>query len=89
MARLDYWASVGGDAAKKAVTMLASGRRQIPDADRPAFLERLATVELRLGNLKLAREYWSELATLQPENVRVLLGLFSLAMEAADHGDCA
>ena len=89
MARLDYWASVGGDAAKRAVTTLADSRRQIPDADRPSYLERLATVEARLGNLKLARDYWSELAALQPENVRVLLGLFSLAMEAADHADAA
>ena len=62
---------------------LADGRPRIS----PAFLERLATVELRLGNPTLARQYWGELATLQPHNVRVLLGLFNLAVGVADHAD--
>ncbi len=43
-----------------------------------------ATVEMRLGNPTLARQHWGELAALEPHNVRVLLGLFNLAVGAAD-----
>ena len=86
-ARLDYCGIEGGDAARAAVARLAETRRLIPDADRPAFLERLAVVEMRLGDPKLARQYWGEVAVLQPDNVRVMLALFNLAMGAGDHAD--
>ena len=42
LARLDYWGLEGGVAAKAAVAKLAETRQQIPAADRPAFLDRLA-----------------------------------------------
>ena len=66
---------------------LAENRQQIPAADRPAFLDRLATVEIRLGEPALAREHLRELAGLRPADVPVLMGLFDLAMQAADHAD--
>ena len=50
LARLDYWGLEGGAAAQAAVAKLAEDRQRIPTADRPAFLDRLASVELRLGN---------------------------------------
>ena len=37
----------------------------------------------------LARQYWRELAALQPDNLRVRLGLFDLALEAGDQDDAA
>ncbi len=53
LARLDYWGLEGGVAAKAAVAKLAETRQQIPAADRPAFLDRLGSAEIRLGELKL------------------------------------
>jgi tetratricopeptide (TPR) repeat protein len=87
LARLDYWGLVAGDAAKAAVAKLAETRGQIPDANRPEFLDRLALVERFHGEPTLARQYWRELVALEPGNLRVLLGLFNLAVEAADHAD--
>jgi len=87
LARLDYWGLEAGDAAKAAVAKLAETRGQIPDANRPEFLDRLASVEMLRGEPTLARQYWRELVALEPGNLRVLLGLFNLAMEAADHAD--
>jgi len=69
------------------VAKLAETRGQIPDANRPEFLDRLASVEMLRGEPTLARQYWRELVALEPGNLRVLLGLFNLAMEAADHAD--
>ena len=87
LARLDYWGLEAGDAAKAAVAKLAETRGQIPDANRPEFLDRLALVEMLRGEPTLARQYWRELVALQPGNLRVLLALFNLSMEAADHAD--
>ena len=64
LARLDYWASEGGGAAKAAVDELAGNRQQIPAADRPAFLDRLGGEEARLGGPDRGRRYWRELAAL-------------------------
>ena len=89
LARLDYWGLQGGEAAKAAVAKLAETWRQIPAADRPAFLDRLALTEIRLRELALARQYWRELASLQPDNLRVRLGLFDLAVEAGDQDAAA
>src|SRR5271165_2508952 len=89
LARLDYWGLQGGEAAKAAVAKLAETRQQIPAADRPAFLDRLALTEIRLRELALARQYWRELASLQPDNFRVRLGLFDLAVEAGDQDAAA
>ncbi|MGA7499844.1 MAG: tetratricopeptide repeat protein [Isosphaeraceae bacterium] len=87
LARLDYWGLEAGDAAKAAVAKLAETRGQIPDANRPDFLDRLALVEMLRGEPTLARQYWRELVALEPGNLRVLLALFNLSMEAADHAD--
>ncbi len=87
LARLDYWGLEAGDAAKAAVAKLAETRGQIPDANRPEFLDRLALVEMLRGEPTLARQCWRELVALQPGNLRVLLALFNLSMEAADHAD--
>jgi len=89
LARLDYWGLQGGEVAKAAVAKLAETRQQIPAADRPAFLDRLALTEIRLRELALARQYWRELASLQPDNFRVRLGLFDLAVEAGDQDAAA
>ena len=89
LARLDYWGLEGGDAAKAAVAKLAETRQQFSAADRPAFLDRLAAVEIQLGDSRLARQYGRELAALQPENVGVRLRLFDLALAAGDHADAA
>ena len=82
---MDYWGLQGGDTAKTAVAKLAGIRRQIPAALQPAFLERLAAVEIRLGEPALAREHLRELAELRPANVQVLLSLFDVALQTADH----
>ena len=87
LARLDYWSFEPGDAANAAVANLAATRGQIPQANRPEFLDRLASVQMLHGKPTLARQYWREQVALEPGNVRVLLGLFNLAMEAADHAD--
>src|SRR5271157_4515729 len=76
-----------GNAAKAAVAKLAETRGQIPDANRPDFLDRLALIEMLRGEPTLARQYWRELVALEPGNLRVLLALFNLAMEAADYAD--
>ncbi len=89
LARLDYWGLEGGDAARAAVAKLAETRQQLSAADRPAFLDRLARVEIQLGDPRLARQYWRELAALQPENLGVRLRLFDLALAAGDHADAA
>ena len=89
LARLDYWGQQGGEAAKAAVAKLAETRQQITAADRPAFLDRLAVTEIRLRELALARQHWRELASLQPDNFRVRLGLFDLAIEAGDRDAAA
>ncbi len=85
LARMDYWGLQGGDTAKTAVAKLAGIRRQIPAALQPAFLDRLAAVEIRLGEPALAREHLRELALLQPANVQVLLSLFEVTLQIADH----
>ena len=53
LARLDYWGQQGGETAKAAVAKLAATRQQIPPADRPTFLDRLALTEIRLRELAL------------------------------------
>jgi tetratricopeptide (TPR) repeat protein len=87
LARLDYWGLEGGVAARSAVAKLAETRRNLPAADRPALLDQLGSAEIRLGQSKLARQYWRELADLQPDNVAVRFGLFDLALAAGDHDD--
>jgi cellulose synthase operon protein C len=89
LARLDYWGQEGGDTAKAAVARLAETRQQIPAADRLAFLDRLAMTEIRLREPALARQYYREHAALEPDNLRVRLGLFELAIEAGDLDDAA
>ena len=89
LARLDYWGLKGGEAAKAAVAKLAESREQIPAAHRPAFLDRLAMTEIRLREPALARQYYGELAALEPDNLRVRLVLFDLAIEAGDRGAAA
>jgi tetratricopeptide (TPR) repeat protein len=87
LARLDYWGQEGGDAARAAVAKLAAARAQVPAADRPAFLDRLGAVAIRLGRPDLAREYGRELASLQPENLSIRLTLFDLAVSASDRDE--
>jgi tetratricopeptide (TPR) repeat protein len=87
LARLSYWDSDRGDAAKAAVATLAETGRKLPAADRPIFLDALARIEGHLGELAPARVHCRELAALQPGNVQILLDLFDLAMKAADHDD--
>jgi tetratricopeptide (TPR) repeat protein len=89
LARLDYWGFEGGDRAKAEVAKLAEARHQVPQADRALFLDRLGAVEIRLGQVGLARRYWRELAVLQPNNLDVRLALFDLALSAADHEEAA
>ncbi|MGA2700263.1 MAG: tetratricopeptide repeat protein [Isosphaeraceae bacterium] len=89
LARLDCWGMEGGDVARAAVAKLAETRQQVSAAGRPVFLDRLATVEIQLGDPKLARQYGRELAALQPENLGVRLRLFDLALAAGDHADAA
>jgi cellulose synthase operon protein C len=88
-ARLEYWGLEGGVAARAAVARLAEARHQISAADRPAFLDQLGSTEIRLGELKLGREHWRELAALQPDNLDVRLGLFDLALRAGDRSGAA
>jgi len=87
LARLNYWGLAGGDAARNAVAKLAATRQSIAAALQPAFLDRLATAEIRLGEPGAAREHLRELAGLQPANVQALLGLFNLALQAGDRTD--
>jgi len=89
LARLDYWGRQGGAAARAAVARLAEDRGRIPAADQPAFLGRLASVEVQLRELSLARQHGRELAELQPDDVHVRLTLFDLSLEAGDQGDAA
>jgi tetratricopeptide (TPR) repeat protein len=87
LARLDDWGRAGGEPARAAVARLAATRQQVPAAVRPAFLERLASAEIALGEPARAREHLRELAGLQSDNLQVLMALFDLASEAADDAD--
>lgn len=87
LGRLDYWAQLGGDQAKVEVAKLAEARKQVPPAQQPVYLERIAGAELRLGEPRLARQHLGELAALQPANLQVLRSLFELAMEAEGKGE--
>jgi tetratricopeptide (TPR) repeat protein len=89
LARLDYWGQEGGPAARAALARLAASRQQVAAAERPALMNRLGAVAVRLGEPSLARRYWREQADLQPENVAVRLGLFDLALAAGDAGAAA
>ncbi len=89
LARLDYWGLKGGALGKAEVAKLAAVRQEVPARDRPAFLDRLGWAEIRLGQLDLARQYWRELAALQPANLDVRLELVDLAIIAGDHQDAA
>jgi cellulose synthase operon protein C len=89
LARLDYWGLQGGDTAKAEVAKLAEARKKIPAADRLAFLDRLTMTEIRLREPALARQYSREQAVLEPDNLRVRLNLFDLAVEAGDRDDAA
>ena len=90
LARLDYWGQAGGNIAKAAVAKLAEARQQVPAADRPAFLDRLALTEIRLREPALARQYYrGRQAALEPDNLRVRLDLFALAAEAGDQDEAA
>ena len=84
LARLDHWVQQGGDEAKAEVAKLAETRRHLPAADQPRFLDRLATAEIRLNEPALARQHLRELSAIQPDNLRVLMGRFELALAAND-----
>ena len=58
LARLEYWGLEAGDAAKAEVAKLVETRGSIPDANRPEFLDRLASVEMLQGEPTLARQHW-------------------------------
>jgi tetratricopeptide (TPR) repeat protein len=66
---------------------LAATVEQVPEADRSTLLDRLATTELRLGQLDLARKHRRELALLERDNASVRIALFELAMMAGDRDD--
>ena len=61
----------------------------MPLVEQPAYLDQLGQAELRLGDTRLARQYWGELAVLQPENLQVLLTLFDLAIDGADEDEAS
>ena len=84
LARLNYWGSQGGAAATAAVAKLARNRGQIRGSLEPAFLDRLAAVEIQLGEPALAREHLRELAKLQPNSVQTLMSLFDCSVQTAD-----
>ncbi len=89
VARLDYWALEGGVSGKVEVAKLAAVRDKLPAEYRPMFLHRLGSAELRLGQSDLARQFWRELAALQPDNLDVRLELIDLAIMAGDDADAA
>jgi predicted Zn-dependent protease len=89
LARLEYWGREGGAEANAAVARLADTREQLPAAQRPVFLDRVASVELLFGQPVLARQYWRELAELEPSNLGVRLKLVDLALAAGDQADAA
>jgi predicted Zn-dependent protease len=89
LARLEYWAREGGAAASAAVAKLAETRLQMAPASRRVFLDQLALVELQRGAIDLARQYWRELAVLEPDNLGVRARLVDLALAAGDRTDAA
>jgi tetratricopeptide (TPR) repeat protein len=84
LARLSYWGQQGGSAAKSALARMAEKRDEVSPADRARFLERLAQVELRLGETALARQHLRELSSLRPADIPVKMDLFALALQIAD-----
>jgi tetratricopeptide (TPR) repeat protein len=84
LARLDHWVQKGGLDAKAAVASLAARRNQLPDADRPRFLDQVAKAEIRLGEPALARQHLREFSTLRPDDLDVLLARFDLALVEHD-----
>jgi tetratricopeptide (TPR) repeat protein len=89
LARLESWVGRGGPEAQAALAELARTRSQLPPADQPAFLAALAQAADRLGEVPLARQSWSALLALQPDNLGVMMGLFDLALEAGDSAAAA
>jgi tetratricopeptide (TPR) repeat protein len=86
-ARLQYWSLQSGEKAKAEVAKLAEARAQLPETERPVYLEQLAQAELRLGEPALARKYIRELAEIQPQNLPVLLTLFELTLDGEEYAE--
>ncbi len=59
----------------------------MPAADRAVLVQQLALIGRTLREPALTQQYWRELASLQPENLEVRLGLIDPAIEAGDHDD--
>jgi tetratricopeptide (TPR) repeat protein len=87
LARLAHWLERGGIEAKAAVARLAESWKQVPAAERPRLLDQLARAEIQLGEPARARDLWRELLALEAGNIRVLTGLFDLALQAKDKTD--
>ena len=89
LARLDHWTQQGGPKSKAEVAKLAETRRRLPAADQPRFLDRLATAGIRLNEPALARQHLRELSAIQPDNIRVLMSRFDLALAANDEAEAS
>lgn len=80
--RIRYWSKRRGQDAEKALAELARGLGRFSQSDQVRLQAALAEAYLALGDTVQAEKLWSALAEKQPENLRIRLFLFDLALLA-------
>ncbi len=79
-ARAEYWARHGGDEARKALAELAKNLEAFSPEDQLRLKDGLANAHARIGDFQEAGRLGSEVAEKRPDDVRIALLLFDLAI---------
>jgi len=87
IARAGYWAQHRGDDARKALAELAKDLAKFPLDDRLRLKDGLADAYARLGDLQTAERLWTEVAEKRPDDPRVVVRLFDLAVQDGGNED--
>jgi tetratricopeptide (TPR) repeat protein len=87
LARARYWLRQGGEAASTALIKLEQNTGRFSPADQARLLAELADLYIRIGNDREAKRLWTQLAQLQPNNLRVRMALCELAYLTGAEGD--
>ncbi len=84
LGRARYWAAHPGAAAQDAVMNQARDIEKFSGEDRRRLLDGLAVLTYRIGLPAQAERLWSQIADLEPGNLRLRLLLFELAFRASN-----
>lgn len=79
-----YWSSRPAAEARSQLVRLAEGMDKFPNTEQEQLRTALADAYYRTGQLAEARQQWDELARRKPDDLRVRLRVFDLALEAND-----